>query len=302
MATKSLEEYRPFMGKAELHKSVNALMGMLEGISIDRQITADEIVEVRNWYELHQHLMDRHPFSEILPILGNALADNYLDPDEISDLLWLGNNVVNAEEFPEYFGLATSGIQQLEGILHGIMADNVITDEEVLQLREWMDDHDFLCGTYPFDEIYSLLVAAREDGIISEDERNMLKAFFATFIDTRESYNISEFDVKALQEKYTIGGICATDPDISFKDKTFCFTGESKKARRAEIAQAIEQAGGIFNNNVVKKTDYLIVGADGNPCWAFACYGRKVEKAVELRKAGAHIVVVNELDFWDALG
>lgn len=302
MATKSLEEYRPFMGKAELHKSVNALMGMLEGISIDRQITADEIVEVRNWYELHQHLMDRHPFSEILPILGNALADNYLDPDEISDLLWLCNNVVNAEEFPEYFGLATSGIQQLEGILHGIMADNVITDEEVLQLREWMDDHDFLCGTYPFDEIYSLLVAAREDGIISEDERNMLKAFFATFIDTRESYNISEFDVKALQEKYTIGGICATDPDISFKDKTFCFTGESKKARRAEIAQAIEQAGGIFNNNVVKKTDYLIVGADGNPCWAFACYGRKVEKAVELRKAGAHIVVVNELDFWDALG
>ena len=302
MATKSLEEYRPFMAKAELHKSVNALIGMLEGVSIDRQITADEIVEVRNWYELHQHLMDCHPFSEILPVLGAALSDGTLDTDEISDLLWLCNNVVNAKEFPEYFGLVTCGIQQLEGILHGIMADNVITDKEILQLREWMDDHDFLCGTYPFDEIYSLLVAAREDGIISEDERNMLKAFFSTFIDTRESYNISEIDVKALQEKYTIGGICATDPDISFKDKIFCFTGESKKAHRAEIAQMIEQAGGIFNNNVVKKTDYLIVGADGNPCWAFACYGRKVEKAIELRKAGAHIVVVNELDFWDALG
>lgn len=302
MAMAELNEYRPFMLKAEIHKSVNSLIGILQGVSIDQQVSVDEMNEVRNWYELHRDYMDWHPFSEIIPVIESALADGELDSEEIYDILWLSNKVINSEEFSEYFGLVTSGIQQLEAILHGILADNVITDEEVLQLREWMDDHDFLCGTYPFDEIYSLLVAAREDGVISEDERNMLKAFFSTFIDTRESCNISEFEVKALQEKYSIGGICATDPDISFKGKTFCFTGESKKARRAEIAQMIEQAGGIFNNNVVKKTDYLIVGADGNPCWAFACYGRKVEKAVELRKAGAHIVVVNELDFWDALG
>lgn len=302
MPTKSLEEYRPFMMKAELHKSVNALIGMLQGISIDKQVSNDEINEIRNWYELHHDLMDWHPFSEILPVIDSALADGHLDEEEISNILWLCNNIVNSDEFPEYFQAVTAAIQQLEGILHGIMADNAITDDEILLLREWMDDHDFLRGTYPFDEIYSLLIAAREDGVISEDERNMLKAFFSTFIDTRESYNISEFDVRELQKKYTIGGICATDPEISFKGKTFCFTGESKKARRDEIAQVIEQAGGIFNNNVVKKTDYLIVGADGNPCWAFACYGRKVEKAIALRKSGGHIVVVNELDFWDALG
>ena len=47
--------------------------------------------------------------------------------------------------------------------------------------------------------------------------------------------------------------------------------------------------------------DYLIVGADGNPCWAFACYGRKIEKAMELRKAGARIALVHESDFHDAV-
>ena len=52
-------------------------------------------------------------------------------------------------------------------------------------------------------------------------------------------------------------------------------------------------------NSVSKKTNYLIVGDDGNPCWAYACYGRKVEKAINLRKEGAQIIIVHENDFWD---
>ncbi|GMA55471.1 hypothetical protein GCM10025857_68280 [Alicyclobacillus contaminans] len=48
-------------------------------------------------------------------------------------------------------------------------------------------------------------------------------------------------------------------------------------------------------------TDYLVVGDQGNPCWAFSCYGRKVEKAVKLRKQGRRILIIHEVDFWDAL-
>jgi hypothetical protein len=50
--------------------------------------------------------------------------------------------------------------------------------------------------------------------------------------------------------------------------------------------------------NVNQKTNYLLVGSDGNPCWAFSCYGRKVEKAVEMRKEGYSIQIINENDFW----
>ncbi len=44
-----------------------------------------------------------------------------------------------------------------------------------------------------------------------------------------------------------------------------------------------------------------MVGAKGNPCWAFACYGRKVEEAMALRKAGNRLLIVHENDFFDAL-
>ena len=39
----------------------------------------------------------------------------------------------------------------------------------------------------------------------------------------------------------------------------------------------------------------------GPPCWAYSCYGRKIEEAMELRKSGAHVQIVNETDFWDAV-
>ena len=56
-----------------------------------------------------------------------------------------------------------------------------------------------------------------------------------------------------------------------------------------------------FQKNPTKQTDFLIIGADGNPCWAYACYGRKVEKAVHLRKQGSRLLIVHENDFWDAV-
>ena len=63
----------------------------------------------------------------------------------------------------------------------------------------------------------------------------------------------------------------------------------------------IARLGGKVRSSVSAKTDYLVVGNAGNPCWAYACYGRKIEEAVNLRKAGASIVIVNETDFWDAV-
>jgi hypothetical protein len=54
-------------------------------------------------------------------------------------------------------------------------------------------------------------------------------------------------------------------------------------------------------SSVSSKVDYLIIGADGNPCWAYACYGRKVEMAVQLRKQGSRLQLIHEHDFHDAI-
>lgn len=294
---KELEEYRAFTRPAEIHKAINTLRGIVAGISSDADVSSSELTELTHWCELHAHLRDRHPFSELLPVIDEALADGIVTPDESKDILWLCSNFADNSS---YYDATTSSIQFLQGLIHGIMADGELSDQEILSLKKWIDANEFLNGTYPFDEICSMLYAILEDGKITQGEREELTAFFSNVIDFTSSYNLSEKDFPKLREKYSVTGICAAYPEVTFQGKIFCFTGESRRAKRAEIAQVIEKLGGTIRASVSSKTDYLIVGNGGNPCWAYTCYGRKIEDAVAIRKEGGHVVIVNEIDFWDA--
>ena len=188
----------------------------------------------------------------------------------------------------------------MEGIFHGILADNLITDEEIKNLENWLFDNEDLIGVYPFDEIESLLIGITEDGIITEKERNYLKLFLSEFVDKSNSSTIKFDEIEKLKNDITISGICTINPLIEFKDKQFCFTGISKTMKRKEIVEKIERLGGVYKDNVTQKTDFLIIGDNSNPCWAFSCYGRKVETAMNMRKEGSKISIVKEIDFIDA--
>lgn len=290
--------YRKYTKKSEFDKAVHTLIGIINGIALDNEITAAEMDELKHWCIIHKHLSDKYPFKELIDLIDEALIDNELTSDEIEDILWVCNNY---RKESKYYDLITTDLQELQGILHGIMADDEITENEIRNLKAWLENNTHLTMSYPYDEIYSLIVAVLSDGVLDEEEIKMLKVFFTDFIDTRNSYNINSFEIEKLKKEIHIDGICAMCPDVVISGNTFCFTGKSLKATRSEIESAIVELGGNFIDSVSKNINYLIIGNDANPCWVFSCYGRKVEKAIDLRKKGCKIVIVNENDFWDAI-
>lgn len=292
------EEYRTFTTPAELHKAINTLRGIVAGISCAAGVSSEEVQELVHWCSIHAHLRDRHPFSELLPKIEQSLEDGVIDEDEKTDILWLCSNFVDSSK---YYDVVTSSIQFLSGLVHGIMADGELSDQEIKTLKLWLDSNDFLQGTYPFDELSSIVHSILADKVVTDDERNQLLAFMSNLVEFKNSYNLSETSFAALREKYSIAGICAYCPEVEIAGKLFCFTGESYRSTRAEIKEEVENHGGVFRNTVSKKTDYLVVGNAGNPCWAYSCYGRKIEEAMALRKEGARIQIINETDFWDAI-
>lgn len=298
MNVHEIEEYRKFTAPAELHKAVNTLKGMVAGITTDRKISEDEVNELSHWCLCHANLIDRHPFKELIPLIQSVYEDEILTSDEADDIVWLCNNFVSDSN---YYDLVTSSIQFLSGMIHGILADGEITDDEIHALRSWIQMNSYLSGCYPFDEIESILISILEDDVITQEEREMLKAFLSNFVDLKSSYNLNDRELEELKEKYSIGGICAICENMQIADNEICFTGQSLKASRKEIAQIITDLGGIFKNSPTNKTRYLVVGKAGNPCWAFSCYGRKVEDAVRRRKEGQLLTIVDEEDFWDAV-
>lgn len=286
--------YFHFTSKARLNKSVNSLIGIVEGIAIDGHINAIELDYLDLWLAEHDELREQHPFNELIPVINAALADGVLTEDERADILWLCERLCSTE----YYDHVTADLQRLHAIMGGIVADSHITVEELRALSDWMGEHDHLKTCWPFDEIGSLITGVLADQRIDEKEHSLLHSFFSEFTALLDDRTITSAPYSNEKE---IIGLCAVDPEISFLDKGFCFTGASSRFTRAEFEQTVKRLGGSAHSSPSKKVHYLVIGAEGNPCWAFACYGRKVEKAIELRKAGSRVVIVHELDFHDAL-
>ncbi len=292
------ESIRRFTGKAELDKSINILEGIIRGIKLDRKINSDEIAELKHWCDFHRRFEKKLPFKDLIPLLEDALEDGELTEEEIKDILWCCHSFARNDK---YYSVISADMQRLHGILHGILADNVINDEEILELKAWLKETETLEGLYPYEDIYSMLVEFMRDGVISQEERDYLKVFFSQFVDLEATLNLDTKEIMDMKESLCISGVCAIDPSISFKDSKFCFTGESAKAKRKQIQDDILFWGGSYSERLTQSVDYLVVCQEGSKAWAYTCYGRKIEEAMNLRHQGHTIQIVGELDFWDAM-
>ena len=286
--------YYKYTGPARLDKAIHTLAGILDGITADDEVSPEELRVLSGWIYQHMEFVQRHPFSEIIPVVSKALEDRHLTKDEQDDLIWLCQRL-SAEQ--GYYDAVTADMQQLHGIMAGVSFDGQITEAELRGVRAWMDDHEHLRTLWPYDELDALIASVLADGKISPTEHKELLSFFSDFAKTTGHASVS----LKLDDLPSVRGICAVDPQITFHERVFCFTGKSQKASRVQIEQLVAGKGGKFKDNVVLDTDYLVVGADGNPCWAYACYGRKIEQAVTHRKNGHRMLLVHEFDFWDSI-
>lgn len=281
-----------------LDKATNSLNGALKSMTSDGVIDDSEVLALKSWADdnsIYSHLF---PFNELTKAVYKILEDGIIDEEEKLDLLWLCNQLTS--ESGQYYDVVTCGIQQLHGLMEGALVDGKLEDKEILYISEWIKEHDDLKGMYPFDELHAYMHSILEDGVISDDEKKLLMRFFMDFSDmTRVNLNADQ--IETLKKEVTLDGIFTKDPCLTINGNTYCFTGESEKTTRTGFQNIVESLGCNFSKNVTKKVDYLVVGVYGSAMWSFATYGRKVEDAVNLRKAGHPIQIVNEQYFWSLM-
>jgi NAD-dependent DNA ligase len=290
-------DHQPYWGltsRSRLEKSINSLLGIIEGIAIDGVINDAERDFLELWLKEHEEVQDRHPFSELIPVVTSAIADQVLTEEEKEDITWLCKRLRSSE----FFDLVTADMQRLHALLGGIVADGEVTERELEGLSAWLQEHEHLRTCWPYDEIDSLITAVMQDQRIDQQEHEHLKRFFAEFVAILDDRTIVSPRVNS---PTGVVGLCAVCPEIEFAGSQFCFTGTSSRYNRSTLAEIASKLGGLVHPSVTKSTRYLVIGADGNPCWAYACYGRKVEKAVELRRAGSRLLLIHEHDFHDAV-
>lgn len=286
------QSFLRFSNPSIIEKDLQTLCGIISGIKSDDLINDVELKEVQAWINAHKQYEDKQPYKEIIGLIRAAFVDNILTHDEAEDIQWFCNQYTHKSG---YFDLVTSGIQRLVGIVKGISIDNEINQIEIEYLDKWLEENDYLKNTWPYDELYNLITNIIRDQIITKEEHEELLSFCKTISGNHNDDSNSEI-VAVLKT-----GFCQIDPNITIQESTFCITGVSKKYKRKHIAEKIELFGGFVVDNVSSKLNYLVVCDEKNSCWAFTCYGRKIEEAIKHRKEGAKLVIIHEYDLYDTL-
>lgn len=295
------QEYTRFAGPQRRDKLLSTFIGMLEGINSDGEITPAEVKEFREWFRFNSQVMSRSPFSSLSDAIKRALEDGVLRDEERQDLIWLARNV--RSDSP-YFDHISHDLQELGGILHGILADGVVAQTEIHSLSDWLDENRHLCGMYPFDEIDSVVTNVLRDGKITNEEQSALRVFFQQFCNLSPASMPKEIpgEIKSASKQLAIDSIFAIDPPISFDGRSFCFTGQSIKCPRKELWDHVENRGGQPTNSIVHSLDFLVICHQGSVCWTYCTFGRKIELVLNERKSsGRKTLIVCEADFWDAI-
>jgi len=283
--------FRNFCRPSQLHKDLNTLYGLIVGIQVDGHINETEIELLDSWMNSIGTLKSRAPYNNLVAKINEILADGIVTVEEAEDLIWLCRSYLDYNTNP-YYDVITSATQQLGGFLAGISADSTINAGELNALRNWSSENATLFNTWPFDALLPAIVRIGADRQLPADEHGELLSF---------CHCVSAIKPTGKAKTDTAANLLIQVVSILIQDSTFCFTGESQNYTRKELAKIVEMYGGIAAASVTAQLHYLEICDVPNPAWAFQMYGRKVEKAMNMKKKGAGPEVVFERDLLDGL-
>ncbi|MBN2899175.1 MAG: hypothetical protein JXO44_10420 [Clostridia bacterium] len=286
------------LDKKELEHSIHLLEGLLKGIAFDKRINEKEIDEINHWIATHEVFREHYPYTVLIPLLSSVLVDGIITEEEKQDVLWFCNKISTDNLL---FDMVASDLQRLQGILHGILSDKIIRDEEVHSLNAWLRDNHHLKSYYPYDELVGVINNILADKQISSEERQLLERYFIEFVGASDMSSYDETDIKQLKDRISLNAVCAIEPEIIVNGKQFAITGQLSQREKKQFIEKINAHSGTYCTRVHPELNYLIVCDDSALLWAFEPYGRKIDQVLALRSQGHPIVIVKKRDFISAL-
>lgn len=196
------------------------------------------------------------------------------------------NRAVNARARSE------RDISELLGLAKGVLADGVVNVREAEYLRDWAGNHPDAIVKWPVSIIYSRLQTIFSDGRVDDEERQDLQELLGLLVGGPESVAL-HYDAPTplpLDDPW---------PLICWHDELYVFTGKFAYGTRAHCTMEVTSRGGTVEDNVTRRTTFLVVGTFSSADWVTTSYGRKIQKAAELRDSGFPIRIVSE-DHWAA--
>ena len=178
-------------------------------------------------------------------------------------------------------------IDEMIGICKGFIVDNEVTQQEVEFLFSWLKNNIKTSHLWPANILYERIEKALRDNFIDQDEKKEL-------LDTLRQIT-GEPNATAINMSTKLP---LTDPlpIITFEKQNYCFTGHFVTGSRNQVEDIVIKRLGNTQKTPTRKTDYLVIGLLGSSDWIHSAFGRKIERAIEIKES-YDIKIVSE-EYW----
>lgn len=269
-------------------KALHGLKGILIGIVADQRLNEKELLFLDSWLKSQNFLSGDQEVVAILSSVGDILANGEIKSLE---LLTIQADIEQLISLMPDSGLSdVKGVGQkdeLLGFLAGVASDGVLNDQEIGALSEWLNRNESIRNTWPASVVVNRLNMILEDGIITEEERQdlMLTVNQITGHVVDEETVGYEFSTEVWED---------TVDDLEVAGSTFCLTGDFVSGDRDAVDTMLRCLDATTSTSVNNLVDYLVIGTLASRNWLYTSHGRKIEKALHIKRQGGRIKTITE--------
>ncbi len=232
------------------------LIGIIEGVNYDGVINDLEIEKLQSWLAHNRQFRNDKVFNKILDLLERILEDNIITKDEKQELLSFANR------YYQDFNNEHDSVVILHGIIEGIICDNVINQDEIDELKRWLEKSSILKGNDVYDKVRLLVEKVLEDNILTNNERNELFNLFESIMFNSKMELKLKYLMKKIRNRQNIGN----DLIELLNDEEFVDTIHHKAQK--ELNEALRSyLGSMLTNNeiiFISLTLSALLDYDGN--------------------------------------
>lgn len=274
-----------FSFSRQKEKAMYGLQGILAGVVADQRLNEKELLFLDAWLKSQDSLRDHEDVVSILSQVGEVLEDGEITREELASMQNSIEKIVaaNNEEPIEGIGRA----DELVGFLTGVASDGILNDQEVDALSTWLNRNETIRDKWPASVIVNRLNNILEDGIITEEERQDLMVTVQQITGTEPT--TEEVSYEASTEVWE-----DSVDDVKIAGSIFCLSGEFVSGDRNTVDTNLRLRGAETSPNVNKEVNYLVIGTLASRDWLYTSHGRKIEKALLLKRKDVPISVITE--------
>jgi NAD-dependent DNA ligase len=187
---------------------------------------------------------------------------------------------------------AERDLSEFLGLAKGVLADGTVTSVEADLVRGWTTAHRDAVEQWPLNLLSQRLSRIYADGRVDDEERGELTEMLASIVGGTAGVVLGE-------DASTDLPVDPPPHNFAWAGAVVVFTGKFALGTRAACERLAVRLGATCDSSLTKRTDYLIIGTFGSRDWVHTSFGRKIQKAVDLRASGSRPLIIAE-EHWAA--